>query len=560
MSNPTKQRSKITVTQEDLKHEVPVVRELMKSVFLVDSITKLVPGPFGMTKEHLSVLETAELAGARILEIYKGLSNHILSDRRGAGFAFSARLEPADQAFCLLFAVYVACDGASQALASLTTSELDVQGSFKAEWVGRLRSQDAESVTLSMLGELNKFLGRHRDHPDPARRLEESIQLIECSAAYFRLLSNSVLEQVTDIEFEPYRKALESVEIEVNGRIYHGFSVQATAQSEEPSDILPVWPKDVVGNREYLAAGMRLARDVAGFDFEHRSNPKKLNPVLFGQGAPGCGKTVTAHAVGNFFLDYCRQRKIPAKFLVIRRTDWASSYQNASAGALVKIFKEEVDAFEGVVGVYWPDIDTAFAARSDGGMKSEESNILGASFGIFDGTLIPKNGKWFLMCDANYMNMDEATLSRISQDPHKILGPSTPEDYVELMRDKKLSEFADYLHLTDEEWLVVGQQCIDSGFSGRNVEAICSKLLTEMQDVEPPDEYYQVSFEERKAILRSLAKPITQQRISEVFKQYKEFEKVAEEQNQAERFNKQVQEIVMNLSAQRAAARELAGQ
>jgi hypothetical protein len=210
-----------------------------------------------------------------------------------------------------------------------------------------------------------------------------------------------------------------------------------------------------------------------------------------------------------------------------------------------------------VVGVYWPDIDTAFAARTDPGMRSEESNILGASFGIFDGTLIPKNGKWFLICDANYMNMDEATLSRISQDPHKILGPSTPEDYVELMRDKKLKDFNDMIPVNEAQWLNLGQLCIDSGFSGRNVEAICQKILTEIQDVEPPAEYYQVGFDERQRILRSLAKPMTYERIVGLMKRYSEFEQVAEEQNQAEQFQNRVKEIVLNLSAQKAALQTL---
>lgn len=554
----SKPRTQITITLEDLKQEIPIIRELVQQVRFPESIRNLVPGPYGLTKEHLTVLEVAELAGARVLELFKGLSNHIIRSRQASGFAFTPRLEPTDQAFCLLFALYVACDGASLSLAGLSSSELDIQGSFKARWVEQLRSQDSEGAALTLLSELNNFLSRHRDHPDPARRLEDSSQLFECSAAYFRLLSNSVMDQVKDIEFEPYLKALDQLDIEVDGRCYQGFAVKASARQEEPSELLAVWPADVVGNKEYLAAGMRLARDVAGFDFGRKANPKKLNPVLFGQGAPGCGKTVTAHAIGNFFLDYCRKRNIPAKFLVIRRTDWASSFQNASAGALVKIFKD-VAAFEGVVGVYWPDIDTAFAARTDGGMKTEESNILGASFGIFDGTLIPKNGKWFLICDANYMNMDEATLSRISQDPHKILGPVTPEDFVELMRDKKMSEMLEYFQLDEAQWLTVGQYCVSSEFSGRNVEAICSKLLTEMQDVEPPDEYYEVDFDRRKEILRSLAKPMTVDRILHVMQQYRDFEKVAEEQNEQDRFEKSVKEIVFNLSAQRAAAQTLSG-
>ena len=346
--------------------------------------------------------------------------------------------------------------------------------------------------------------------------------------------------------------------IDICGRSYTGFDFSAkSAENEEPGELLPILYTDVVGNKDYIEAGLRLARDVAGFDLAAGKNPKKINPVLFGQGSPGCGKTITAHAIGNYFLDYCRKRNVPARFLVIRRTDWASSYQNASANRLVEIFKEEVQNFPGVVGVYWPDIDTAFAARSSPGLRAEESNILGASFGIFDGTLIPKNGKWFLICDANYMNMDEATLSRISQDPYKILGPNTAEDFVEFMRDKKLTEFSDLLHLNDEEWHKIGQMCIDFQFSGRNVDNICQKIQVEIQDVEPPDDFYDADFETRRKILRDLAKPIDFDRLKAMLEGYKEFEKVASEDAEQERFNARVEEIVLNLSAQQAAAEML---
>ncbi|CAN0214156.1 unnamed protein product, partial [Phaeothamnion confervicola] len=425
----------LTVTVADLQQELPIVRGQLKTLCIPEVVVNLARGPYGLTKSHLTLLEIVEQAGAQFLELQKALGHRISADRQGNGFGFSNQLDPVDSAFCNLFALFVGCDGAAAALAGLSANELDIQGGFKAPWVERLRSQAPRDAAQTMLQEFVSFLQRHKDHPDPARRIEEPDQILECGAAYFRLLSNSVLEQAVDSEFERHRRALDKINVEVCGRGYRGFEAATTAVEEEPAELLSVWPEDVVGNKDYLAAGLRLARDVAGFDFVANRNPKKLNPVLFGQGSPGCGKTVTAHAIGNHFLKYCRDRGVPARFLVIRRTDWASSFQNASAGQLVKIFREQVQGFHGVVGVYWPDIDTAFAARTDPGMHSEESNILGASFGIFDGTLIPKNGKWFLICDANYMNMDEATLSRLSQDPHKILGPSTPADHAELMRD-----------------------------------------------------------------------------------------------------------------------------
>lgn len=248
------------------------------------------------------------------------------------------------------------------------------------------------------LQELTAFLDFHKHHPDPARSITAPDQLLEVASAFFQLKGNAVKSQVEDVEFERHRRAVEKLAVEVCGRGYRGLEPSTTAKEEEPAELLPVWPEDVVGNQEYLAAGLRLARDVAGYDFEVGRNPKKLNPVLFAQGSPGCGKTITAHAIGNYFLETsCKDRGVAARFLVIRRTDWASSFQNASATQLIQIFKEQVHGFNGVVGVYWPDIDTAFAARSDPGSTIGGVQHSRSQFGIFDGTLIPKTGKSLLM-------------------------------------------------------------------------------------------------------------------------------------------------------------------
>lgn len=547
----------LTITDEDLKQEFPVVRSLMKNSMVPERLASLVSGPYGYTHQHLYLLDIMERVGALILELQKSLAHRIAADRDSSGFGFRNNLDPIDWCFCNLYASYISSVGAVASCHSHLGSPVEVRGALKAAWVKQIREYEGDLLMQTTLQEVGAFLDFHRHHPDPARSITAPDQLLEVTAAFFQMLANAVRHQLDDVEFERHRKALEKIKVEVLGRGYRGLEPSTTAVEEEPAELLPVWPEDVVGNQEYLAAGLRLARDVAGFDFSVNRNPKKINPVLFGQGSPGCGKTITAHAIGNYFLKYCKERGVAARFLVIRRTDWASSFQNASATQLIKIFKEQVHGFAGVVGVYWPDIDTAFAARSDPGMRSEESNILGASFGIFDGTLIPKSGKWFLICDANYMNMDEATLSRISQDPHKIKGPSSAEDFVELMREKKLKDFQDMLPLSQEEWLGVGQLCIDKGFSGRNVEAICQNILTRIQDVEPPPEYYQVGFEERQRILRSLAQPMTFERIQDMMERFAEFERVADEQNQADQFQHRVKEIVLNLSAQRAALQSL---
>lgn len=553
-------RRELICTEGDLSQEIPLARAYIKTQGFHTFVIACCTGPYGPTHDHLTLLDTVEHALAQMMEVDKQLTTRIQNERQAAGFAFDSQVNPMDSAFCRFFGTFVAAEAAAARTVVLADKDPEVNGAFRQAWVRNMAENSQKQNCRVLVQELSDFLDFHQMHPDKERRISEPKELAGCMTAFFRLLAAGVKEIATDADYERHRVALESMQVEVCGRHYVGFDFSTkSAETEEPGELLPILHTDVVGNKEYIEAGLRLARDVAGFDFSTGQNPKKLNPVLFGQGSPGCGKTITAHAIGNYFLDYCRSRNVAARFLVIRRTDWASSYQNASANKLVEIFKEEVQNYPGVVGVYWPDIDTAFAARSSPGLRAEESNILGASFGIFDGTLIPKNGKWFLICDANYMNMDEATLSRISQDPYKILGPTNAEDFVELMKEKKLNEFDDLLHLDDEEWLKIGQMCVDFEFSGRNVDSICQKIQVEIQDVEPPDEYYDSDFDTRKKILRDLAKPVDFDRLKTMLEAYKEFEKVATEGAEQERFQARVEEIVLNLSAQQAAAQMLGG-
>ncbi|MEW6279348.1 MAG: AAA family ATPase, partial [Candidatus Eremiobacterota bacterium] len=454
----------LIVRPADLEQEIPLVRGMLIGAGLPGALGNLAPGPYGLTRTHLAVLDILERAGAIVLEMEKRLRMRITADRGGdaamAGFDFVAELQPVDRAFCAWYAVFSGADYAAAACLEHTNVAVQVKGGFTGRWVQDLSTMAGNTLLQVLLREFKMFLEHHRSHPDPSRRLTEPERVADCAAAFFQLLANGIRQLASDSEYERHLQVVSAMKVEILGRRYQGFTATAAVETRESSDLLPVMPDDVVGNQEFLTAGMKIARDVAGFDFATGKNPKKINPILFCQGAPGCGKTLTAHAVGNYFLKYCRDRDIPARFLVIRRTDWASSYQNASASKLISIFKDDVYAFPGVVGCYWADIDTAFAARSDPGLRSEEKNILGASFGIFDGTLIPKNGKWFLLCDANYINMDQATLSRISQDPYIVKGPVTPEDFILLTRDKKLKDFADFFRLSQEDWQKLGQACV----------------------------------------------------------------------------------------------------
>lgn len=389
--------------------------------------------------------------------------------------------------------------------------------------------------------------------PGPFEK-EPGAELGAALHAFLQLGRRAVLMWIEQGATRPMIKALEALdEVSIAGFPYEGLRVRPVGK-EATSGLLPIRPESIVGNDAYLEAGLRLARDVAGYDFELGRNPKKINPVLFGLGRPGCGKTVTAHAVGNAFLDFCKARDIPAKFVVVQRTDWASSYQNASALNLVKIFREEIYGFEGVCGVYWPDIDTAFASRESGQLRSEEKQNLGAVFGIFDGTLLPKDGKWFLLCDANTLHMDEATVSRIAQNPMTVEGPSTPAHYEKLIRGMMLADLEEFMELDEDAWARVGARCVALGLSGRNVEAICGNIRAHVQDFEYPDAYFTASASERAALIRTLSRRVKEEDVLRFVEEWASWKQEASERAEEERFEREVSTLVRRLNASKIAS------
>lgn len=531
------------IVEADLSLERRAARDALRLRAVPARFQQIDAGLWGFTRCQLDLLDALETTLAVMQETAKRMAQV-----RPNGS------EPLPT-FPALHALFVA-SRVFGAIAPAPDPPVQVQGAFSAGHLQSLVEAPIDRLYEVALDDCLRYLEFYRAHAEPAKRVDCDARLLATLHAWFGLLGAGARELATDVRFE---RAVKAAHLEVLDWRFDGFAVAPLGAPHDDSGLLDVWPDDVVGNGDFLKAGMRLARDVAGFDLATRTNPKRVNPVLFAMGDPGCGKTVTCHAIGNYFLRYCHERGIPARFVVITRTDWASSYQNASALQLVDIFKTRVAGFDGVVGVYWPDIDTAFAARSDGGLRSEEKNILGASFGIFDGTVIPKNGQWFMLTDANTLDMDAATISRITQDPFHLRGPVTADDFVVLMRDKKLGRHLDNLPLSGDQWLDLGRACLDGGLSGRAVENITRRVITEIEDFEYPDDYFKASLDERKAMIRHLSRPVGAARLCEIIDHYRRFGREAEDRARRERFDARVHEIAFNMSAQEAALRATHG-
>ncbi len=369
--------------------------------------------------------------------------------------------------------------------------------------------------------------------------------------AYARLMVQTCLTLVRDPRHGAQLERHRQVHFHV-GDIH--FPLFGEVRRDQASPVLPVTLDGIIGNTEYLRAGRRLVRDLLAYDPAAGKNPKRLNPVLFALGKPGCGKTASAHALGRHLLDSAAAVGLMAKFCVIRRTDWASAYQNASAAALIERFTSELDGFPGVVAFYWPDIDTAFGARGGGELRAEEKSILGAAFGLFDGTLLPANGQWILLCDANYMQMDDATVSRLTQQPYLLEGPVSAADYVRLVRDELLGdEYKKHLDCTQAQWVEFGTLAAEEAVSGRDCAHFARRLIARIEDVDYPEGFFTADFDQRRHFLSLVRRQLTFEILLTEFRYTLEFCRTARQKEEEDQVSALARELLRMEKARRLA-------
>ncbi len=548
----------ITVTPPVGGFDRAGMRELVKAAQLPARVHELARGPFGHTALTLQMLDATVAACDLALQAGEAMHAALLEDIAATGTLAIPEPTADQRAFIGAFTVTVLADALCEALAELAPTP-DSDSDLEADGLEALLEAPVRDVVTRMLKMGGRYLqvqAQRQPESGSPKLPEREVWIVSTTHAFMLQLRGAVERLTHGGRLRPFGQALARRQVTVGQHRYEGF--RARPVGDPVTDLKPVSVDDIVGNTDYMQAALRLCRDVAAYDLESGRSAKRINPVLFALGRPGCGKTITAHAIGNYFLDYCRQRDIPARFRVIRRTDWASSYQNASASSLIRIFKEEVYGFEGVCGVYWADIDTAFASRSSGDLRMEEKNNLGAVFGIFDGTLIPKDGKWFMMCDANFMQMDEATTSRIAQNPFRVRGPSTEADYVRLLRDVLLRGEQGFIDADEQQWAEIGRMCVDADLSGRAMESVSGNIRARIQDFEYPDSYFAADFETRTRLLQELSVRVGAQQVQDQVRDYVSFHKDADESAAADRFEREVSDMVHRLNAGRAAARRVA--
>ncbi len=264
---------------------------------------------------------------------------------------------------------------------------------------------------------------------------------------------------------------------------YDKFSLQA-GEFKKKSDIIlidgikKVRKKDIIGAQNFVDEVWDYMEKLACYKPEEGRNANRDIPYsIFVGGAPGCGKTFTAHALMREFAEYCRVLRIPCWVFTHSITDYGSKYQNESPNKL-KAKVDKINEFPGPVIGYIADIDTLAQSRKSN-PSAEEEKLIGLYFQIFDGTLIEINGKVLWLSDANYVeNIDDGTKSRLFNKQLYVNRFDKQEQFTEYAR-KLITLDQEEQFFPEKEWNEVGAYLLEGPLSNREITHVVGQIRSD---------------------------------------------------------------------------------
>lgn len=241
--------------------------------------------------------------------------------------------------------------------------------------------------------------------------------------------------------------------------------------------LMKVKREEAIGNEEFRDKILwNNFLKLGGYNHNLEKNPFNPPKSIFVYGAPGGGKTFTAHGTIQSFGDLCRERRLPLWAFSHSTTDYASHYQNQTANKLAELGKE-IKEFPGMVIMYIADADTIFQSRKDPHLTSEQKNTLSVYMRMFDGTMIPKNGKFLAVMDANYLDgVDDATKSRVFDIIYEVRRFEKAGEFEELVKRSLSQEAEKIITISDPHWKEIGEYLLATPLSNREIGHVLNQL------------------------------------------------------------------------------------
>jgi hypothetical protein len=337
-------------------------------------------------------------------------------------------------------------------------------------------------------------------------------------------------------------------------------------------------PSEVVGNHIAKYQAMRLSKMLMAYDFERKLNPfAELGGFIFtfmGDGKPGTGKTTLIQMMAGLIDGYCKVAGYPFRYQNLS-IDNVDSYQGKS-GQNAKAFITSV-MDPAVIGFGTvDDIDQVAGKRGDRQSSAGQQEITAVLMEAFAGANTVVRGNCTFGMFSNYPeNVDDALRQRAGA-RFLVDGPQSREDYIDILalllgknhsipvgehelyaaQEIKRAVAASFEgHSVPQEnglkavWKEVDAsvgpldtltklgaylkaiQEADGRFTGRAVKNITDAVKVRAMDFELPDEWMEKPdlflfkpYDEKKAMIEALRKPITVEMVVQEINRYADSE------------------------------------
>ena len=337
-------------------------------------------------------------------------------------------------------------------------------------------------------------------------------------------------------------------------------------------------PTEVIGNHIAKYQSMRLAKMLMAYDFERKLNPfAELGGFIFtfmGDGKPGTGKTTLIQMMAGLLDGYCREAGYPFRYQNFS-IDQIDSYQGKSGQNAQAFVQSVLDP--AVIGFGTiDDIDQVAGKRGDRQSSAGQQEVTAVFMGAFAGANTVVRGNCTFGMFSNYPeNVDDALRQRAGA-RFLVDGPISRDDYIdilalllgknhaiplgehELYASQEIKKavavsFASHgkpkedglIKVWDQVSKDVGAlgtiaklgtylkaiQVADARFTGRAVKNITDAVKVRAMDFELPDEWMEKpelflfkGYDEKLAMIRGMAQPITVEMVVQEINRYADSE------------------------------------
>jgi hypothetical protein len=194
-------------------------------------------------------------------------------------------------------------------------------------------------------------------------------------------------------------------------------------------------PEEVIGNHIAKYQAMKLARMILAYDFDRKLNPfVETGGFIFtfmGDGKPGTGKTTLIQMMAGLINGYCQTAGYPFRYQNFS-IDQIDSYQGKSAQNAKAFIDSVLDP--AVIGFGTiDDIDQVAGKRDDRQSSAGQQEVTAVFMGAFAGANTVVRGNCTFGMFSNYPEQVDDALRQRAGARFLVDGPITRDDYIDIL-------------------------------------------------------------------------------------------------------------------------------